>query len=1031
MRIPGKTPLVPTPLYRRFTSFGAARFIALVVWAGGLLTVSYSPRLRGEERLPGGDIPGATVLATYSVGSRDWVEMPFPSFVTQDAKMDPKVDLTGARKVNLGTRGASAESPGCASTGVVLSSGKGVSRETKSDYERGLTRYISGDYKGALELLTRVAETDPVAEFSGRSSYYLADSHYHLGQTDEALRRFQQFVKTFPDHELLAWGEYSMGWIYMEQRDYRRALLHFQRATKRSEGRTPLAPEALFWQGEALGRSGQIEEAIASKRLFLEGYPNHQRMMEVQLSMGEYLFRLRRFGEASELFRRFVAIYPSHSLTEKAHFGLGQSLIYDQRYEEGIALLKEHLDLFPETSLRGSVFLGLVRGYLGKDEVDTALVFYEELALHRPDFEWTDHALFDIGYSYFRKGMYAKSVEIYQTLLKVHPESELKGFAYFNLGEAFYNLEAFGDALDSYRLARETEKVAFFIEELLFKMGLCFYQKRRYNKAIELWEMLRSNFPDSPRQEEVVYWIGDAFLQNRNPERAKAVFTELKENTNLYPKALNRLGLYYSQEAEWSSAIYVFSELLDRYPDHPLSIAAYSELGEAFYHRKDYAKALSYLDEMAVREGHENSDRGDFIRGRIHYKEGKFDLAIAAFSRLIKGFPQSPFVIESQYWIAWSYYRIGAYEKAIQAFSEVVQNAPSSRLTSQALLRVGDSYYQSGFYPEATSVYLQVLREFPHSPEVPEAEYGILLASEQQGIDGNFVEKAKAFLARYPTHPLGADSLSRLANHYLESHMIDDAIAAYRELVDKFSMSELADDAQFKLGQIYREREDLKSAIVEFSQVVKQYPESKYVVNAYFETAEGYFALGDYRRALEGYRRVASEFPESQLAPKAYLKAADCFERIGRKDLSEKRLLELMEIYPGTPIRYKGALRLGLILLENVRYVEAIKSLREATKSTDEQIASLAQVKIGEIYRKMGDHNKAVVEFRNAINLYPDQITHVETALFELGEIYGEQKRWADARETYLRVIEVAASEAAKAKARTILMEIDRRTGFE
>jgi len=295
----------------------------------------------------------------------------------------------------------------------------------------------------------------------------------------------------------------------------------------------------------------------------------------------------------------------------------------------------------------------------------------------------------------------------------------------------------------------------------------------------------------------------------------------------------------------------------------------------------------------------------------------------------------------------------------------------------------------------------------------------------------SFVEKAKGFFATYPTHPLGANILSKLAQYYLENNMVNNAIASYKELLRTYPRSDLADDAQFKLGGIYREQQDFKNAILEFGQVVKQSPGSNYLVDAYFEIAESYFALGDYRRALEGYRRVVRGFPENRLARTAYLRAAECFEKLDRRDFAEKTLMELLESYPNDLIRFQGALRLGLILSEDVRYAEAIKALRDAAKSGDPEVASLAQIKIGEVYRKMGDSTTAAVELMKVVYLYPGQVGLADEALFQAGEIYVEQRKWADAREVYSKVIETSRSESARQKARTILIEIDRRTGNE
>jgi TolA-binding protein len=371
------------------------------------------------------------------------------------------------------------------------------------------------------------------------------------------------------------------------------------------------------------------------------------------------------------------------------------------------------------------------------------------------------------------------------------------------------------------------------------------------------------------------------------------------------------------------------------------------------------------------------------------------------------------------------------YEKAIGEFGKVRDSPGSSEQAAQALLRIGDCYYHLGSYLEAFQTYLDVTREFPESREAPEAEYGILLALKRQGRDDDFMERANTFFSRYPDHPIGANVLTTVAQYYWHNNQVESTIAAYRELLKKYSQSDLADDVQFNLGEIYREQRDFQNAILEFGQVVKQYPRSDHLVDAYFEIAQGYFALGDYRRALEGYDRVVKKFPNSHLAGKADLRVVDCLEKLDRVDLAEKRLIELMGNPPDSQTRFQAALRVGLILFETMRYGEAIEVLREATKSGDREVASLAQLKIGEIYREIGVSSTAIVELMKVIYLYPSQMRQVEAALFEVGGIYVEQKRWTNARQVYSKVIETSHSDAVRERARRMLAEIDRKTGNE
>ena len=174
---------------------------------------------------------------------------------------------------------------------------------------------------------------------------------------------------------------------------------------------------------------------------------------------------------------------------------------------------------------------------------------------------------------------------------------------------------------------------------------------------------------------------------------------------------------------------------------------------------------------------------------------------------------------------------------------------------------------------------------------------------------------------------------------------------------------------------------------------------------------------------------MVERFPESELAGEAYFRLAECLDKLDRSELAEARLSELMRDEPETPVQFQAALKLGLILFDGMRYGEAIQVLRKAAESQDPDVASLAQLKIGEIYWEMGDTSAAIIEFMKTIHLYPGQTARVEEALFRVGEIYMEQKAWDRARRIYSRIVENSLSATVQERARNMLAEIDRRAG--
>ena len=105
----------------------------------------------------------------------------------------------------------------------------------------------------------------------------------------------------------------------------------------------------------------------------------------------------------------------------------------------------------------------------------------------------------------------------------------------------------------------------------------------------------------------------------------------------LYPQA----RASYLEE-NYNQAIKVFSYLLERYPDHPLSPNARYWLGECFYSQK------------------------------------KYDLAVTEFERVVNDFPKSTKAPEAQLKVAYSYSRLGDGKKAMAVLKALLANYPQS-----------------------------------------------------------------------------------------------------------------------------------------------------------------------------------------------------------------------------------------------------------------------------------------------------------------------------------------------------------------
>jgi len=96
---------------------------------------------------------------------------------------------------------------------------------------------------------------------------------------------------------------------------------------------------------------------------------------------------------------------------------------------------------------------------------------------------------------------------------------------------------------------------------------------------------------------------------------------------------------------------------------------------------------------------------------------------------------------------------------------------------------------------------------------------------------------------------------------------------------------------------LYRE-EKYEEAIAGFKNFLEKYPKSKLADNAQFWVAECHMALKQYEQAILGFQRVIKKYPKGNKVPNAILRQALAFYEINDKTSARLLLKKLIKQYP-------------------------------------------------------------------------------------------------------------------------------------
>ena len=96
-------------------------------------------------------------------------------------------------------------------------------------------------------------------------------------------------------------------------------------------------------------------------------------------------------------------------------------------------------------------------------------------------------------------------------------------------------------------------------------------------------------------------------------------------------------------------------------------------------------------------------------------KDGRYDLAVAAFKTFVKTYPGGSYADNAQYWLAEANYVQRNFKTALIEFDKVVTNFPNSPKRADALLKMGYTYQELGDIDKARMSLNNVVMNYPNS----------------------------------------------------------------------------------------------------------------------------------------------------------------------------------------------------------------------------------------------------------------------------------------------------------------------------
>jgi len=599
----------------------------------------------------------------------------------------------------------------------------------------------------------------------------------------------------------------------------------------------------------------------------------------------------------------------------------------------------------------------------------------------------------------------------------------------FYLGEYYYRRQDFAKAVNQYEQSDIANLSNREIADMKFHQGYSYFNLQRFAQAKPLFNVIRV-MKDDPNYFDANYYYGFLSFRDRNYNEALQSF-KIVENEKQYAQVVPYYiaQIYYIQGKKDEAVAYAEKKIKggsSQYYDLELK----QLLGHAYFERKEYTKALPYLEDYA-KQTDKMTRENLYELSYSYYQARNYPKAIEGFKQLGGG--EDSLSQHAMYLLGDTYLKTGEKTSARNAFLFCASNSSNPTQKEISKYQYAKLSYELGYQDEALKSLQSFLKEYPASVYNTEAKellvavlantnnYNdglvllegmsnpspaakkfypqILYGRAAELINDGRLEEADALLDKALKDPNNARVLP-FVNFWkgeiaYRENRLDDAIRyynAYKDAGSPVNGEANANTVRYNLGYCYLKKENYRAALQFFEPLAKNpaLNSDPFTQDAYIRTADCHYMNKDYAKAKSMYDNVikfswpAEDYATFQLAMLA-----------GVRSLPDKIKLmsTLIRKFPASQLVNDANMEIANANLADEKFREAIPYLNQVVNAKDNNsLKPQAYLKLGVAHYNLNNNTEALNNYKKLVSSYPNS-QEAEDAIANIRVIYVEEGR--------------------------------------
>ncbi|MDH5765814.1 MAG: tetratricopeptide repeat protein, partial [Gammaproteobacteria bacterium] len=212
----------------------------------------------------------------------------------------------------------------------------------------------------------------------------------------------------------------------------------------------------------------------------------------------------------------------------------------------------------------------------------------------------------------------------------------------------------------------------------------------------------------------------------------------------------------------------------------------------------------------------------------------------------------------------------GGLEKAMESYQKFLEETPESAMTPEAIRRLADLKIERQNAIQDSALDKEISKpSSKKSIEKSSSDKSAAIATKKTGddkssstkVDGESdddFEKRATQSDKIEAQKQDKIKLADGTDADMNNVGAQEAIALYKQLLERFPLYERNDQVLYQMSRAYEEMADVEAAMVVMNRIVKEYPNSRYMDEVQFRRAEYFFTRKKFLDSEDAYKAIVN-----------------------------------------------------------------------------------------------------------------------------------------------------------------------------